>query len=94
MPFSHTAVVDNPQLMNRATFKNSCAIFRGPDESARIPALWQDHREKRESHSFEDLWEEAVSLKKNKTKVGHFSLCNKDAPFPPAHFEMFNDSES
>lgn len=72
--------------MNGATFRNSCAIFLRPDWLARIPALWQDHREKSESHYFEDLCEEAAKGEKLKRlcsgsridKVGHFSLSNKD----------------
>lgn len=69
--------------MNGATFRNSCAIFL--TGWLGFP-LWQDHREKSESHCFEDLCEEAARVKNLPTlcsgswidKVAHFSLSNKD----------------
>lgn len=42
-------LVDSKQILNGATFRNSCTIVLRPTALARVPALSSDHREKWES---------------------------------------------
>lgn len=66
-----------------------CHFSERPDQPARIPTLWQDHGEKRESHYSDALGDGAARVRNlkvlcsgsRKNKVGHFYLCNKDISF-------------
>ena len=86
MPFSSTAVEDSRQLMNGATFWNSCAIFLSDLTSRPGFPLSDKTTERRERVLFWcSGWRSRKGEKlkvlcsgSRKNKVGHFYLCNKD----------------
>ena len=80
-----------------------CHFSEWPDQPARIPALWQDHGEKRVIILM--LWMKEPQGEKlkvlcsgsRKNKVGHFYLCNKDIivlteGFLPSRCSLFSCS--